>query len=249
MLLGMVQPMPGQGFDYLGMKIGRAYKHLKEFDSLVVDYCGSQPYTVTKQDDVVHGRHIVRCEFGLIDSDLPLSLADAVYALRSGLDQLAWQLSLLGNPTPSRDTMFPIHADQISRSEDLFKRKVWDIPCEAVTEIKSLQPYHRGGAYRDDPLWQLNELSNIDKHRLPVGRSNNASFYIEPTGWLRRELDNGVEFSWPLTMKNAVVFKPGIPELVFGDPIDAASNERVPVELTRHQIAEIYRDVREEAAP
>lgn len=241
----------GNGSHYLAMKIGRAYKHIQEFESLYVAHCGrTDPYAVTKQDDAVNERHVVRVEYRLIDGDLALSLSDFVYCLRSGLDQLVWNLSLLTNPTPSRDTMFPIHSDQLPKSEDIFKRKVWDVPCEAVAVIKHLQPYRRGAAFRDDPLWQLNELSNIDKHRLPSGSSQDGNFYLEPLGFTRRELDNGVEFSWPLSQKDAVVFKPAAPVLKFGDPIYAPRKPGdVPVEVGREEITEIYRYVREDVAP
>ena len=179
-----------------------------------------------------------------------LSLADFVYALRSGLDQLAWQLSLINNPTPSHQTMFPIHADQTPKSEGLFRQRVWDIPCEAIAVIRDIQPYKRGATYWDDPLWQLNELSNIDKHRLPAGRGHDGNFYLEPHGWTRRDFDNGVEFSWPLSMKQAVVFEPRDPELIFGDPIDAARKPtHIPLELDRLAIAKIYSYVRDDVRP
>jgi hypothetical protein len=37
---------------------------------------------------------------------------------------------------------------------------------DAQAEIKRLQPYHRGDQYTGDPLWKLDLLNNIDKHRL-----------------------------------------------------------------------------------
>jgi len=237
----------GNPFDNLRAKIGWAYKHLKEFDSLVVEYCRSEPYTVMKHDDLVNQCHIVRCEFHLIKMDIMLSLSDAVYALRSGLDQLAWQLALLGNSNPSSDVMFPIHSDQSIGADKRFRKLVRDMPVDAIEVIKDLQPYKRGATYRDDPLWQLNELSNIDKHRLPVGRANIANVYAEPRGWTRHDLDYGVEFSWPLSVKNSVVFKPNLPTLVFGDPFN--SPKPVPLELGREEIAKIYNFVRMEVAP
>ena len=88
--------IPRQGIDYLSMKIGRAYKHLKEFDSLVVAHCKRpDAYTITEHEDTVNGRYVIRCQYALIDGAVILSLADLVYSLRSGLDQLAWQW-----PTP-----------------------------------------------------------------------------------------------------------------------------------------------------
>lgn len=196
---------------------------------------------------MINQRHIVRCEFKELDADIHLSLADAIYSLRSGLDQLAWQLALLGNPNPSRDVMFPINSDQSAKAEDRFRKLVWDMPCEAVAIIKDLQPYKKGAAYRDDPLWRLNELSNIDKHRLPAGRATEAAWYAEPVGWTQNELHYGVEFHWPLSVKDTVILRPGMPTLLFGDPIDSAST--IPLELTREDISQIYNYVREDVAP
>jgi hypothetical protein len=235
------------GFDNLRAKIGRAYKHLKEFDSLVVNYCRSHPYTITKHDDLVNQSYIVRCEFDPVPADIHLGLADAVYCLRSGLDQLAWQLALLGNPNPSRDVMFPINFDRSIKNEERFRKLVWDMPCEAVSVIKDLQPYNRGAAYRDDPLWQLNELSNMDKHRVPTGRATIANFNAYPIGFVTSELDYGVEMSWPLALKDSVIFTPDLPNLVFGDPINLAGAS--PLELTRSDIAAIYKHVRLGVAP
>jgi hypothetical protein len=230
--------IPSGGLGNLEIKIGRAYKHFKEFDSLVVKYSQSRPYTISTSDDLVNQRHIIRCEFDPIDADIYLSLADAVYCLRSGLDQLAWQLALLRNPDPSRDVMFPIHSDRSPKAEERFRKLVWDMPCGAVAVIKELQPYNRGAGYKDDLLWQLNELSNIDKHRVPAGRAIDSNFFLEPIGGLRTDFDNGFEISWPLSAKDSVVFRPNMPVLVFGDPIDSA--RAVPLELTREEIAKIY---------
>jgi hypothetical protein len=231
------------------MKIGRAYKHLQEFDSLVVKHC-RDPYSITQRDDLANERYIVRWEFKVLDADIYLSLSDLVYSSRSGLDQLAWQLSLLGNPNPGRDVMFPIHPDRSTQSEERFRKRVWDMPCEAVAIIKELQPYNKGTTYRDDPLWQLNELSNIDKHRVPAGRAIDGGFDVQPSGWSRSDFDNGtngIEISWSLSVKDSVVFKPKIPKLVFGDPINLATAS--PLELTREEVIRIYNYVREDVAP
>ena len=217
--------VPGQGIDYFSMKIGRAYKHIKEFNSLVVAHCTRpDPYTVTKQDDVVNRRFI------------------------SGLDQLAWQLALMGTATPGRETAFPIAWEDTPKTQDWIRKLTWRMSCDAIAVIQDLQPYNRGNAYREDRLWQLNELSNIDKHRLPAGRCTDANFDVAPLGFIKSDFDNGVEFSWPLAQKQSVVFKPRTPSLIFGDPIDSVSN-RTPLELTREDIASIYNYVREEVEP
>src|ERR1019366_1803090 len=80
------------GFDNLRAKIGWAYQHIKRFDLLYVEFCRQKAYTLTEQDDPVNGRHVRRCKFTPIPADIMLSLSDFAYSLRSGLDQIAWQL-------------------------------------------------------------------------------------------------------------------------------------------------------------
>ena len=53
--------------------------------------------------------------------------------------------------------------------------------------------------------------------------------------------------SWPLALKDSVVFEPDFPSMVFGDPLD--SSNKVPLELTRQDIANIYKHVREDVTP
>lgn len=238
----------GQGFDHLRMKINRAHKHLKELDALYVAYC-TDPYTITHHDNPAAQRYVIRCELKGLAEDIPLALGDAVYALRSGLDQLAWQLALLQTPKPSRDTMFPIFGEDTPRNQELLRKRSWDLPCEAISIIKELQPYRRGAAYRSDPLWQLNELSNIDKHRIPAGRSTDANVWAAPLGWIRTDFDNGFELSWPLGLKDSVEFKPQPADLIFGDAIHNDGPDTIPLELTRADLAEIYRYVRKDVAP
>ncbi len=118
--------------------------------------------------------------------------------MNSRLDQLAWQLALLGNPTPSKDVMFPILSEQKNNCREYFNKRVRDIPAKAVSIIDEIQPYKRGPNYREDPLWQLNELSNLDKHRVPAGRATVAEFHLKPLGFNREDFEDAIEFSWPL---------------------------------------------------
>jgi hypothetical protein len=74
-----------------------------------------------------------------------------------------------------------------------------------------------------------------------------ASIYAEPLGFVRRELKYGVEVSWPLEVKDSVVFKPNLPLLVFGDPFE--STREVPLELSREEVIKIYNFARAEVKP
>jgi hypothetical protein len=45
--------------------------------------------------------------------------------------------------------------------------KIGCILPRAQAIIKWLQPHNRGDKFTSDPLWKLNELNNMDKHRAP----------------------------------------------------------------------------------
>jgi hypothetical protein len=87
----------------------------------------------------------------------------------------------------------------------------------------------------------------MDKHKIPIGRALEAQLYLEPNGWTKVELENAVEMSRPLAVKDSVVFRPNLPELVFGNALGSASNQHL--ELGRDAIARIYAYVRETVAP
>jgi len=57
---------------------------------------------------------------------------------------------------------------------------------KAQAEIERVQPYHRGSAYDEDPLWWLHELSRFDKHRL----LNIVGIAIESIGMENFEFEN-----------------------------------------------------------
>jgi hypothetical protein len=49
---------------------------------------------------------------------------------------------------------------------------VRDIPPAAAVEVRKLQPYHLGEAYKEHPLWQIDRLCNIAKHMtIPISHS------------------------------------------------------------------------------
>ena len=88
--------------------------------------------------------------------------------------------------------MFPINSDESQDAEKRFKKLTADMPAAAVAVIRALQPYHRGTDYQTDPLWQLNALSNIDKHQVPVARANVGELYLEPAGgYTQHDLPTG----------------------------------------------------------
>jgi hypothetical protein len=105
--------------------------------------------------------------------DLSLPLGDAIHNLRSVLDHIVYAL-VLANPnrplgTPNDATMFPICDTLEGYRRQVDKRgRLRGVLPDAVTVIDRAQPYHRrnaAGRHRRHPLWVLNALENIDKHR------------------------------------------------------------------------------------
>jgi hypothetical protein len=96
---------------------------------------------------------------------ISLIAGDAIYNMRSSLDQLVWSLARLKG-IPER-TAFPIIDGAVLTADKLksFNKSLKDVPPGAVSEIAALQPHHRGAAYKSHPLWRLNEICNLDKHR------------------------------------------------------------------------------------
>ncbi len=96
------------------IKTLRAEEHLKRLQDEIRLFLDEQRITVTKKDDLKEELHIVSFE---VDTPLaiPILVGEFAYNLRSGLDQLAWQLARLGSSDPSRDTTFPIHHDRTER--------------------------------------------------------------------------------------------------------------------------------------
>lgn len=241
-----------RGIVHSQMKADRAAEHLKRLQAVLANYRASSPYTVTTYDDTERGLYVVRMTMHRSPPEIPLTIGEFAYNLRSALDQLAWQLALLSGRLPSKDTQFPIHEDRAFNSEDRFRRLTRDIPPEAVKVIQTLQPYERGTAFKTHPLWQLNQLCNLDKHCTMAIHSDNLQIRTSaaPSDLSQRNLDDGsqvgIELAVPLALKSEVTFEPELTETIFGRPIDEPGD---PFEMTEKEITEINRFVRDEIIP
>src|SRR5205085_234881 len=117
-----------------------------------------------------------------------------------------------------RDIAFPV-----ARFDDsTYRNRLGLFPSTVAPEIDAFQPYHRGNAYKDDPLWQLHELWTLDKHRaIPIAASSlNVRFPM--WGWenFLRHFEYGFEVHFPLLKAwlSPVDLKPDIAmEVTFGE--------------------------------
>jgi hypothetical protein len=233
------------GLTYTQMKLGRAKEHLDALNLEVAKFL-QNPYTVTQQDDIEKSEHVLRIEQNVTPDKVGVLVGEFAYSLRSGLDQLAWQLALLSVDDPTKNTCFPIFTT--NPVDDRFRKVVWDIPCRAVEIIKSLQPYHARDAFKVHPLWQLNALCNLDKHRLVAISCHAFKIWTNLPILRRRDSNIVVEVRIPLAEKENFQFKVHDPEIIFGEPIvkyDAISE----FEVTLDGLTGIYNFVRYEVVP
>lgn len=152
-------------------KLGRAEEHrriAREIDKVFAQKeCRIEPKFNPKTDS-----HDFIARLPSPPTELSLILGDAFHNIRTALDHLVWGL-VEANPnrppnTPGTFTMFPICDTRQGYREQVAKRRILGAVSEAAALIDGAQPYHRREAGRDHtlhPLWVLNALENIDKHR------------------------------------------------------------------------------------
>lgn len=243
-------PVYISGLTYPKVKADRAAIHYNAFSSLITKFATGHPYTITKHDDAKRQLHVITVKLNPAPIDIPILVGEYAYQLRTALDHLAWQLGLLSGRKPSRSSSFPIQSGTGPKDRERFTRATWDIPCEAVDVIKSLQPYLRGKDVQLDPLWQLNKLCNLDKHQTVGVSHSQVRMWFSGEAGVAKYTPNysaaEMAFLLPLALKDQVETKPLPPLLIFGKPIDAPGAD---FELTQEQIAEIHRYVTQDVFP
>jgi hypothetical protein len=152
------------------IKLDRGEQHLNEIPDLILEWGEQESYRTIQQDDpqsdgITHcWRYVASIGGPPLPDHLSTRVGDCLHNFRCVLDHLVWELSVAksGDPPPRpRRISFPAFDDPTA-----YSGQGLHAVCDAVrTEIESLQPYHAGNNARNDPLWALCELSNIDKHR------------------------------------------------------------------------------------
>lgn len=154
------------------LKLNRALQHIERLKVEVERWLGGNPYSITIEFDPERRENALWVNALRPPPDeFSLLIGECLHNLRSALDSLVYALAIPehGNPLPravAKRVQFPVAED--SEGFGRMKWRIGDIPSGAQAEIEGLQPYNRRP---DDPtrnpLYILNELSNIDKYRLP----------------------------------------------------------------------------------
>lgn len=239
---------PLQGF---ALKVNRAGQHLESLRTAIEAFVKSDFYETTTELDRT-GRLVARVKnVKQPPPELAPLIGDAVHNLRSGLDNLAYALAAahMGKlpDAVARTSAFPIF-----RTGPLFRgergqgaaRKIQGMSRSTRAAIERLQPYHHRKHPELETLWMLEELSNIDKHRLaPITSASvtGSSYRISGSGAFRIEgqeaifgplKDNAIvarfygEFAPPPAVKVEANI---IPNILFDKSIEAGSVRGLPV--------------------
>ena len=226
------------GLAYLVMKTERAKLHLDALDRELALFA-REPSTVITKEDTKNSRYIRRTEFKSLDPIIGMLLGEFLYNLRSGLDQLAWQIATpVAREKSSTVLCFPIF-ERVSNSQERknYEKALNWFPDDVKTEIDALQPYKQPNTAKDHPLWQLNKLCNIDKHSvIPVNSRSVNIFVPSNSGTKVEHFDNedAIEVSVPLCDKAQLDFEPG-PAL----PIELGEWDS-DLSIPCHKLTDIY---------
>lgn len=162
------------------LKLKRAHAHLQQLNGLVTEWLNSNHNRSHIEPDPNTPKYsVLKASADAIPADpFALLIGDIAQNLRSGLDHIAFQLaSNFTKPLPDKiaeDSQFPIIGDKNRKAEmgwgpimfDSQSHRLAGVDPRATAIIKGAQPYVRGKDFESDPLWRLNQLSNIDKHRV-----------------------------------------------------------------------------------
>lgn len=156
------------------LKRRRAKFHRDTLAEAVNGFIESERHTVRGEPDMDSGKYVFRVPLRPVDPEWSLILGDWIYNTRSSLDHL---ITALSNDPNNETCQFPIYGNRKDWQsiekwwdddpKDRIKRDLHGTPPGTKAVLKPLQPFY--GVPRTDPnrhpLFQLQAMSNRDKHR------------------------------------------------------------------------------------
>jgi hypothetical protein len=157
------------------LKIHRAQEHLDVLNQIAEWWFQTHPYRVGENLDAKSGLK----EIAVFADDQPparlaLVAGDVIQNLRSSLDHLVGEIARFASggylmPKVEQALQFPITTSKGKFRAERRRGRLGCVPPRVQAAIHRLQPYRSRDAMERHPLFVLQELSNIDKHRrLPL---------------------------------------------------------------------------------
>jgi hypothetical protein len=203
------------------LKRERAGGHLEVLRRSIRDSTGATPEAIPGEYDAKNRRWVFRPQLGTVDESWAVLLGDLVYNARAALDYLVTALIRSNGGVEDHRSEFPIYGIDPGRESPKhwtkiqgwwdrdphgeIKRKLAGTPAAAKEVLRPLQPFY--GTPRTNPsqhsLFQLQQLSNRDKHRrlnllarvadIQFVDSSGASFYPGAAHRVRVPVTSGSE--------------------------------------------------------
>jgi hypothetical protein len=151
--------------DSIRAKITRAEQHIQDFYIAVKAFNKSQPHGIeVKEDPKARERIYYVTKVIDVPEGIAAIAVDALQNLRSPLDQITYQLEVLGlgGAEPKQRVYFPI-ANSASEYKSLRNGCIKAMRQDAIDAIDATEPYKGGKGHA---FWQLNTLNKFDKHKL-----------------------------------------------------------------------------------
>lgn len=159
------------------LKINRANQQIKELTKSISDWGSGSPVKAKLElRENRNGTKLIIEEILAPESleEFGIITGECVHNLRTALDNMVYALARLKTDPPQKHDKisFPIYEDG-KAFEKCRKNTLSNLPYEAARLIELIQPFQRArddveGRPCDDPLILLRDLSNKDKHRVPV---------------------------------------------------------------------------------
>jgi hypothetical protein len=154
-------------FEGVTAKLARAMEHLETLENWMLDYLVHEPYQISVETVRSDSAYIVTVTQTPPPPRASAVFGDMIHNMRASLDHFARQLVIAHGGTPVDEaggTTFPILDRRQTKPLDI--RPYGCIPAAAREALDAAQPYRLGDDFASDPLYRLNLLDNIDKHRL-----------------------------------------------------------------------------------
>jgi hypothetical protein len=162
-------------------RTGRTKEHLDTLQFQGHAFFESRPYAtfVEPNPDGLTETYKLRL-VGPLPTVFDLLALEAVEHTRSALDHAAYATAVLAGKREPKACYFPIADSAAQLETDVIGRgRCKDIPPDILALFRELEPYQGGNG---NPIWILNRLCNIGKHRLIMGVNLQSAYAsIDPS--------------------------------------------------------------------
>jgi hypothetical protein len=156
-------------------RLVRAKQHFDEIDGMLLDYYQTRYGGIRGEFDIRTEPYVTLEGDGFAQPNPRMyTLAgELLHDLRSSLDHLAWVLVVVNGGEPTRDTSFPVLKVRPAANRKGIHPKpgvAGGVSEAGAAVIDAAQPYQWKERFAEHPIWVLDKLWNIDKHRHVVLR-------------------------------------------------------------------------------